>query len=265
MTDSFHRQSAAWRFSQAALTYESRAGIQAQVADRLMELVRERPEPRHILEAGCGTGLLTRTLRKRFPRAKIIAFDSAPRMVDAARARFAGDRRVRWAVADFRTPPDGPLCELVVSSSALHWADDLPEALAALAARLTRDGVLAAALMLDGTLAELHAARAAAAPDNPPRRNLPALDDVRAAFQSAGLRVDQKVTAPLVARHADAMELLESLRRQGLTGGDYSRGTRPLTRGELSRLAAGYEVCFPHTDGGIRATYCVGWFLARRL
>ena len=61
------------------------------------------------------------------------------------------------------------------------------------------------------------------------------------------------------------MELLESLRRQGLTGGDYSRGTRPLTRGELSRLAAGYEVRFPHPDGGIRATYCVGWFLARRL
>ncbi len=265
MTDSFHTRSAAQRFSRSAPTYDDRATVQAEVAERLLAVCRDVPAPRHILEAGCGTGLLTRLLRGRFPHAKIIAFDRAPTMVEAARRRFAGDPRVRVEVADFRSPPAGPLCALVVSSSALHWADSPADAVAALAARVTPDGILAAALMLDGTLAELRAARAAAAPDNPPRRTLPSPDEARAAFHAAGLRIETELEDRLTARHADTLEFLESLRRQGLTGGDFSRGARPLARGALARLAAEYELRFPHPDGGIRATYHVAWYRARRV
>ena len=83
---SFHAQ----RFNRSASRYESGAEIQTRMADRLLDLWNS-PAPANILELGCGTGILTRRLRKRFPAASILATDAAPAMLEQARIHCGKD------------------------------------------------------------------------------------------------------------------------------------------------------------------------------
>jgi malonyl-CoA O-methyltransferase len=66
-------------FERASAGYESAARLQARVAAELLErLAAFAFEPRVVLDLGAGTGRLTRELKRRYPRALVIALDLAP-------------------------------------------------------------------------------------------------------------------------------------------------------------------------------------------
>jgi len=97
----------ALRFGRAAARYEEHAGLQSRMADTLLSLWGERAAPSRILEFGCGTGLLTRRLRARFPQAGHLATDAAPEMLEHARKAFQegqgdGRRAPVFSVLDAR-------------------------------------------------------------------------------------------------------------------------------------------------------------------
>ncbi|MFC5063597.1 trans-aconitate 2-methyltransferase [Actinomycetospora atypica] len=71
-------------------------------------------EPRHVVDAGCGPGHLTEVLARRWPGARISAFDSSPEMVAAARER--GVDAVQASVQDWE--PEG---DVIVSNAVLQW------------------------------------------------------------------------------------------------------------------------------------------------
>jgi trans-aconitate 2-methyltransferase len=72
--------------------------------------------PRHVVDAGCGPGHLTTGLARRWPQARVSAFDSSPDMVAAARARG-----VDAAQADVSTWTPAPDIDVVVTNAVLHW------------------------------------------------------------------------------------------------------------------------------------------------
>ena len=72
--------------------------------------------PRHVVDAGCGPGHLTAGLARRWPQARVSAFDSSPDMVAAARARG-----VDAAQADVSTWTPAPDVDVVVTNAVLHW------------------------------------------------------------------------------------------------------------------------------------------------
>lgn len=106
----------ALRFGRAAARYDAQAGVQAQMADALLSLWGERAAPARILEFGCGTGLLTRRLRARFPDAVHVATDAASGMLEHARRTFGGpstadvDRGKPPAAA---VPPRAPVFQML--------------------------------------------------------------------------------------------------------------------------------------------------------
>ncbi|MET8005550.1 class I SAM-dependent methyltransferase [Nonomuraea glycinis] len=73
-----------------------------------------------ILDLGAGTGLLSATVRRRLPRARLTLVDHSDKMLDQARARFAGDGLVTLRVADLTEPLEGGPFEAVVSGLAIH-------------------------------------------------------------------------------------------------------------------------------------------------
>lgn len=82
-----------------------------------------------VLDAGCGTGAVTATLLERLPRGRVVALDGSARMLDAARARFAGNARVSFVQADLEAPlavlPGVPApVDAIVSTSTFHWVRD---------------------------------------------------------------------------------------------------------------------------------------------
>ena len=253
------------RFSAASATYEESARVQAAVAARLAELIEAEMAGHRvdrILEVGCGTGLLTRRLVALFPDAEVTAIDIADAMIRVAKDAVGRQARVRWVasgVAGFRT---GQRFPLIVSSSALHWITPLDSALRRLAGMLAPGGTIAIALMVDGTLRELHELRRRVAPTKIPPGRLPTHADVEAALSSAGLclRVAERVTHR--DAYASGWDFLRTIHALGLTGGAVSHGALPLNRRELGQLAGEYDRTCRMPDGRVSATYEVLYGLA---
>lgn len=251
------------RFNRGAPRYAARAAVQIEAARRLIAEIGEIPEPLRILEAGCGSGQLTRMLVDRFVHSRVTAFDLSEVMLSEARAALAGaGRRVRWMQADFahiETPLSFPL---VISSSSLHWAVPLEAAMARLARSVAPDGLFAVSMMLDGTFAELRESLARIAPAKAPPGRLPDLARLETASAAAGLTMLRSGSYDIIARHPSAAAFLSCIHEQGLTGGTLFRPHPALNPSEVRRLATDYEHAHADPAGGVRATYRIGWLLA---
>lgn len=167
-------------FGKAAATYEDAAQPQRQAAALVADLAGQRrvAEDARILEIGCGTGLLTRHIRARWPAAELVASDLSPDMVGAAArgAMIAGT----FLPMDGEAPAfEGPWFDLILSSLAFQWFTDLPGAVARLAALLRPGGSLIFSTMGADSFAEWRAAHDAAGA-HPGTPAYPSLTELRA-------------------------------------------------------------------------------------
>ena len=256
-----HTRSVRARFSAGAPGYEARAGIQRRAAEELAQAIGPA-ERGPVLEVGCGTGLLTRLLAARFPLDRITAIDVSERMVEETR-RLLPNPRVEVLAGDALHLDLSERFGLAVSSCAIHWMRPLGGAIAVMARHLLPGGLLAVSVMLEGTLAELHEARLRAAPAKPPLARLPSMDEFLLAARAAGVRLERSWETSYRSFSSSARQLLGDLHLQGLSGGDYSRGSAPLTRGEIDATIAGYEARHRKPEGVV-ATYRVAFLLGRR-
>lgn len=251
------------RFAAAAQTYNMESKVQRTVAEKLAASMLPSEEIDSVLEIGCGTGFLTELLKRRFPRALIYAVDIARPMIDSARERIGECGRIRWHVADarqFRADREFPL---IVSSSALHWMPPASETIKRLAGMLEPGGNLVFALMVKGTLEELHAARTRLFPGKTAPVCLPDEEEVLEAIAAAGLTARNCRREVLPQSYDSAHGLLRSLNRQGVTG-TANGGCRLLNRTELRKLIQYYDQRFSAPEGGVIATYRVLYATARK-
>lgn len=251
------------RFSAAAQTYDQAAHIQRGVAERLLMGMAFLGNPRRVLDIGCGTGHLTRRMAQTWPRADVIGIDHAPGMIAEAQRQNHGADRPRYVCADAtRFSSDTPF-DLLVSSSTLHWIQPLAPALLSLAGQLQPGGSFAFALMLHGTLRELHQIRRLVSPDLTPAQEMPEPDAFVEFLTAAGFRVEMSEIEEKTTRAATARDVVRELRKLGVTGGPLSRSARSLNREELDRLFELYDARY-RDENGAWATYRVGYFWGTR-
>lgn len=119
-----------------------------------------------VLDAGCGSGRVTRLLLDRLPRGRVIAVDASAQMVARAREELAG------AAADVRLSDlaelrlaDGEQVDAVFSNATFHWVPDHEALFARLAAALRPGGRLSAQYGGEGNVAAVHRTALEAAAD----------------------------------------------------------------------------------------------------
>lgn len=254
------------RFSRASETYERGAWLHRHVAARLMEML---PDPLmigagRILELGCGTGVLTTLLRKRFPSACLCAVDVAEGMARGLQGTHAADDGLCCVVADAKTFATLQPFDLVVSSSALHWVTPIESAMSNIVRALKPGAKFMAALMVKDTLRELHALRRTIVPDKIPAGRLPPTLEVLDALEAAGLALESRTEETVRARYRSADDFLRTLHAQGLTGGSVSQAARPLSRTDLANLVKAYDLAYPELRGGVYASFEVLYLDTRR-
>jgi trans-aconitate 2-methyltransferase len=96
-----------------------------------------------VLDAGCGTGLVTAALRDRLPNGHVIALDASPSMIAAAVERLGADR-VTYLTHDLMDPIPIEPVDAVFSTATFHWIPDHDRLFENLAAVLLPGGQLIA-------------------------------------------------------------------------------------------------------------------------
>jgi SAM-dependent methyltransferase len=139
-----------------ALAYEGMMGRwSARLAPRVAEFAKVGDGGR-LLDVGCGTGSLARTLVGMTSRAEIVGIDPAAPFVEYARTQVK-DPRVSFEVGDAQALPYGPASfDAALSCLVFHFIPDAPKAAAEMR-RVTRPGGTVAACTWDARGMEMAA------------------------------------------------------------------------------------------------------------
>jgi trans-aconitate 2-methyltransferase len=106
----------------------------------LLALVEKRPNLK-VVDLGCGTGELTRTLAEALPNSTVTGLDSSTTMLDAARAAVYSTPNLRFEQGD-QARLTGEW-DLIFSNAALQWSENHTELLPRLYKRLAPGGQIA--------------------------------------------------------------------------------------------------------------------------
>ena len=250
-------------FSRASASYDAAAALQHEVEARLLESLDylEDRVPETILDLGCGPGHAAAAMRKRWPRARVIAMDLALPMLQQARPR-SGWGALSWSGlhkpidrinADARALPlaDGSV-DVLFCNLCLQWVEDLPAAFAGFRRVLKPDGLLLVSTFGPETLQELREAFAAAdnAPHVSPFASIAQFGDalVHAGFRNPVLDRDVFVNG-----YDDLPALMRELRAIGATNALASRRHTLTGKARFAAAASAYEQ--ERRDGRLPATW----------
>ena len=227
-------------FGRAAATYDAAAVLQREVGARMASrLDYIRIAPSTILDAGCGTGGAVGELAARYAGARVIALDMALPMVAAARERARGARSLlrRLLPEGLGRSPAAPLficgdcnalplpgvaVDLIWSSLALQWVNDLPRAFA------RADGHTHTNRFID-------------------------MHDIGDMLVGAGFADPVMDMEQLTLTYTDAGSLMRELKQVGASNATRGRPHGLMGRGRWQRALAALEAM--RNEGRIPATY----------
>ena len=143
--------------NRAASSYDQAAVLYDEVQKRLLERLHYmRHQPQTIVDVGCGTGKAVRGLQRAYPRARVYGLDLAEAMLLRARSNFRLLSRKRLVAGDMeRLPFAAQSFDLVFSSQALPWCNDLKQVLHEFVRVMRPGGLLLFASFGPATLREL--------------------------------------------------------------------------------------------------------------
>jgi malonyl-CoA O-methyltransferase len=249
--------------------------LQCEICDRLLErLDFMKLDPQQVLDVGAGTGYGLQQLRTRYAAANLIGLDLSTTMLMRARSKLPA---TRWldrmssrliskpaASTDFicadmeRLPLKSHSVDLLWSSLALQWANDLEATLRDFYRTLAPNGLLMFATFGPDTLKELRSAFAHI--DDAPHVNRFAdLHDIGDMLVNAGFASPVMEMEMLTLTYADLKSLMVDLkgigahnaatvRRRGLLGKSAWKILEQQYEGNRvdGRLPATYEVIYGH-------------------
>ena len=252
------------RLERAAKTYGGANFLKRRAADdildRLSAINRRFPLA---LDLGARDGAFGRALTAGAIAQKIDLLVQT----DLAMAMLAQSPGPRLVADEERLPFAPASLDLVVSSMALHWVNDLVGALVQIRLALKSDGLFIGAFLGGATLTELRQSlleaeieiTGGAAP-----RVSPFADAIDAAglLQRAGFALPVSDVDRVVVRYDHPLALVADLRAMGETSALFAVGAPPLRRGVLARACEIYAEKF--LDGArLRATFEIitltGW------
>jgi malonyl-CoA O-methyltransferase len=240
-------------FDRAAATYDAAAVLHAEVRGNLLaRLDWVTLAPRVIMDAGAGTGHAARALQRRYPKARVIALDSSPRMLQAARRRQSWRRGFDRICADAEALPiAGASLDLIFSNLMLQWCN-LDAVLAEFRRVLAPRALLCFATLGPDTLRELRSAWREVDSRTHVNQFIDMHDIgdalVRAGFAAPVLDVERyTLTYPDVGRVA------RDLKATGAHNATMGRARGLTGRKGFAALQAAYETF--RRDGRLPATY----------
>src|SRR5271166_114041 len=239
-------------FDRAAAGYDAAAVLQTAVREQLLErLELTALTPDIVLDAGAGTGQASGALKRRYPRARVLAVDCALGMLRTAARQQSWRRRFDRIQADAeRLPLRDASVDLIFSNLLLPWCD--PERVFAEFRRvLAPHGLLTCSSLGPDTLRELRIAWARVDANSHVNQfiDMHDLGDalVRAGFAAPVLDVER-----YTLKYKDVRGLAADLKAIGARNFTAARPRGLTSRGRFLGMQAAYEAF--RDDGRLPAT-----------
>jgi malonyl-CoA O-methyltransferase len=240
-------------FDRAAKTYDAAAVLHALVRDNLLaRLELMALNPRVAVDAGAGTGHASRALKRRYPKALVIALDTSQAMLQAAGRQQGWLRRFSRVRADAgRLPLADGTVDVVLSNLMLQWCN--PDHVFAEFRRvLAPRGLLTFTSLGPDTLRELRSSWKAVDSRTHVNQFIDMHDMgdalVRAGFASPVLDMERYILTYLDVRRVTA-----DLKATGAHNSTRGRPKGLTGRRQFAALQAAYEAF--RQDGRLPATY----------
>ena len=240
-------------FDRASTTYDAAAVLQSEVRDLLLDrLDLTAVVPRVVLDVGAGTGHASRALKRRYPRAQVLAADFSLGMLRAAAGQQSWFRPFARVCADaVRLPLKDGGVDLILSNFLLPWSD--PDAVFAEFRRvLAARGLLSFTSLGPDTLKEL---RAAWAQVDSYSRVHPFIDmhDIGDALLRAGFAAPVLDVERYTLTYIDVRGLAADLKAVGARNATAGRLKGLTGPRKFAAMQAAYEM--HRHDGRLPATY----------
>ena len=238
-----------------------KARAAGDVVERLEAILRSFPLA---VDLGARDGAFARALAQSDAAARVGQLIET----DLSGAMLVGRSGMRVQVDEEHLPFADESLDLVVSTLALHWVNDLPGALIQIRRALKPDGLFLGAVLGGATLTELRQSLTGAEAelsDGAGPRIAPFADTYDAAglLQRAGFALPVADVDRVTVRYAHPLKLIADIRAMGETNVLIDRARRPLSRPVLARACEIYIERFGEPDGRVRATFDIltmtGW------
>jgi SAM-dependent methyltransferase len=216
------------------------------------------------IDLGARTGVFARALAASEAAGKVDFLVQA----DIGASMLAQSSGPRLVADEGRLPFAEGAADLIVSSLALHWIDDLVGALTQIRRALKADGLFLGALLGGATLTELRSCLLDAEIEitgGAGPRVSPFLDayDGAALMQRAGFALPVIDTDRVSVRYDHPLKLMADLRAMGETNALVDRPRSPLSRRLIARASELYFERHGGDDGRVVATFEIitltGW------
>lgn len=267
MQDIYHIDKARVRasFGRAANSYDAAAILQKQVRDEMLsrlDLVKLNPQT--ILDAGCGTGLASLALQKKYPKAQVVSLDFAQAMLQKTRevcassgflsqvkTLFTGEKQAIICADIESLPLANASVNLAWSNLAIQWCNDLDAALQEFHRVLQPEGLLMFSTFGPDTLKEL---RVATTQENTTSvSRFIDMHDIGDALVRAGFSAPVLDVERFTLTYDDVKSVMRDLKSIGAHNATDGRARGLLGRGFLQKIEASYEQF--RRDGKLPATF----------
>ncbi|WP_293708778.1 malonyl-ACP O-methyltransferase BioC [Stenotrophomonas sp. UBA7606] len=256
MSSLFDRNHVRRAFARAASSYHAAAVLQQEVAKRLLESLDylEDRQPQVVLDVGSGPGHSSAAMKKRWPKAQVIALDLAQPMLVEAKKQAGWWRPFSRVCADARALPlaDNSV-DVIFSNLCLQWVEDLPAVFAGFRRVLKPGGLLVCSTFGHDTLVELRAAFAQA-DDTAHVSRFVQIAQFGDALLAAGFRDPVLDRDMFTLTYDDLPALMRELKAIGATNAMHDRRHTLTGRGRLAAAQAAYEP-LRRTDGKLPSSW----------
>lgn len=237
-------------FERSAGHSEDAAFLLRSIGERLLErLDLLRLQPRRILDVGCGSGILSAQLLRKYRSAQLVAVERAPAMLHRAAKRAPWLRTLHTVCAELPALPFAAAqFDLIISNLALPWSLDLAGSCATWQRLLKPGGALLFSTLGAHTLSELRASWSGIDDAHTHVNAFFAMQDIGDALWRVGLTGVVVDVERLTLTYPNVQRLSADLAQLGARNMTHGRRRSLTGKGRWAALLAHYEQ-YRRSDG----------------
>ena len=245
----FNKKNTRQHFEKAANSYDAAAILQREIAKRMGErLDYIKLQPNAVLDAGCGTGYITKDLLKRYPKSQVIALDLALNMTRKTKGHGSWLRKPKQICADAeQLPLKAESVDLIVSNLMIQWSNDLDKMFTGFHSVLKPNGLLLFSTFGPDTLKEMRMSWSGV-DDTPHTSSFVDMHEIGDALLKAGFINPVTDMELITMTYSNVRQLMKDIKKIGASNTDSARSKGLMGKEKLKAFEQAYEK-FKTVDG----------------